>query len=399
MKIIAVLEGTDARGGGFNQALNAVLQMRRICDGRFDFEVFTDVRSNLAHLTKLGVAATFFSFSLSDRLARYLTSSPRLQVRFKRLGLMGRFERQLLDHGCDLAYFVTPSGSSAALQRLNYIATLWDLCHRDTPEFPEVREFGELTVREDGLRTELAAAFAILTDSAALADAASRRYGIDRDRLLAMPFAPAPQLESGSAKDKASVLAKYRLNEGYFFYPAQFWAHKNHIRILQALLVLRDAGHRPAVVFAGGDQGSRCHVDDFARRNKVEGQVRFLGFVPAEDLRGLYEGSRAVVMPTYFGPTNLPPLEAWLLGRPLVYSSQCHEQAGEAALLVDPDDAKALADAMTACDDEATRNRLVAAGKSRLREIEEERLRAETALLARLSQFASRRVCWPTYQA
>ena len=391
MKVIAVLEGTDARGGGFNQALNAIVQMRRLCEGRFDFEVFTDVRSNLEHLSKLGVAATHFSFSLSDRLARYLTSSPRLQVRFKRLGLAGRFERKLLEHGCDLAYFVTPSGSSAALQRLNYIATVWDLCHRDTPEFPEVREFGELTVRDDALRTKFAAAFAILTDSTALAEAVSRRYGIDHDRLLAMPFAAAPQLESGSAKDKAAVLGKYRLQEGYFFYPAQFWAHKNHIRILQAMLLLKE---RSRVVFAGGDQGNRRHVEDFARKNGIERHVRFLGFVPAEDLRGLYEGCAAVVMPTYFGPTNLPPLEAWLLGKPLVYSRFCAEQAGDAALCVDPDSAEELARAMRAALDPATAAALAERGKAQLQHIDRQRAEAEAELLRRLVQFEARRRCW-----
>ena len=99
-------------------------------------------------------------------------------------------------------------------------------------------------------------------------------------------------------------------------------------------------------------------------------------------------------MPTYFGPTNLPPLEAWLLGRPLVYSARCREQAGDAALLVDPDDARALADALIACNDEGTRKRLVAAGRSRLEEVGRERVRAEAALLARLTQFAARRACW-----
>jgi len=65
-----------------------------------------------------------------------------------------------------------------------------------------------------------------------------------------------------------------------------------------------------------------------------------LGFVPIEDMRGLYEGSLAIVMPTYFGPTNIPPLEAWTLEKPLIYSTHLAEQAGDAALLIDPNNAK-----------------------------------------------------------
>jgi glycosyltransferase involved in cell wall biosynthesis len=277
----------------------------------------------------------------------------------------------------------------------NFIATVWDLCHRDTPEFPEVRESAEFQVREHFYRTILPSAFVVLTDSTALAAAIVRRYGIDPERLLPMPFAPAPFLAPGASAEKLGVLEKYGLNEGYFLYPAQFWAHKNHIRILQALLLLKSDGYQLRVAFAGGDKGGRAYIEGFAETSALRDQVRFLGFVPSEDMRGLYEGCCAVVLPTYFGPTNIPRLEAWLIGRPLIYSSRFREQAGDAALYVDPDDANALAQAMRACTDPATSARLVAAGTLRLRQVEQQRKEAESALLARLRQFEARRACWP----
>lgn len=395
MKVVAILENDVASGGGFNQALNAIVQMREVCKGSFDFEVWTTKAVNVAVLRELGVLAETFAFSVADKLLSYLSANPwwhLCQVRFK---LTGPLEKKLLRHGCDLAYFVTPSARPNILQRLNFIATVWDLCHRDTPEFPEVREFARFQVREHLYRTSLPSAFAILTDSAALAAKVSQRYGIDGDRLLPMPFAPAPFLSAAAAAQTRQVLDKYGVAEGYFFYPAQFWAHKNHVRILQALLLLRDRGHRPQVAFAGGDQGNRAHVERFMDAHALRDQVHLLGFVPAEDMRGLYEGCGAVVMPTYFGPTNIPPLEAWLVGRPLIYSSQFKEQAGDAALCVNPDDPEALAQAMLACSDAGTRARLIEAGSTRLRHVEQQRRDAESALLERLRQFAARRGTWP----
>jgi glycosyltransferase involved in cell wall biosynthesis len=395
MKIVAVLEADVESGGGFNQALNALVQMRDICRGRFDFEVLTTLRSNVGVLRELDVAAEVFAFSFADKILSYLAPSPwwhPVQVRTRPIG---PFERNLLRRGCDLVYFVAPSARPLMLQRLNYIATVWDLCHRDTPEFPEIRASAEFQVRERLYRLSLPAAFAVLTDSPALAAAASRRYGVDPERFLPMPFAPAPFLSRGASADKAAVLAKHGLEEGYFFYPAQFWAHKNHIRILQALLILKRDGHRPRVAFAGGDQGNRAHVERFVAANGLSDQVRFLGFVPGEDMRGLYEGCCAVIMPTYFGPTNIPPLEAWLVGKPLIYSSQLKDQAGDAALYADPDDAGALAAAMRACSDPAACARLVEAGALRLRHFEEQRTQAAAVLLARLRQFEARRACWP----
>lgn len=99
----------------------------------------------------------------------------------------------------------------------------------------------------------------------------------------------------------------------------------------------------------------------------------------------------AVVMPTYFGPTNLPPLEAWALGKPLVYSSCCAEHAGDAAILAGPDDAEQLARAIQEALDPATAARL---GTLRLQQVEQQRTQAELELIRRLQQFKSRRECW-----
>lgn len=392
MKVVAILEGDATAGGGFNQALNAILQMRRLSEGRFEFEVLTDRQANIRTLGELGVVAELVRYTSFDRLISSSSVYPWWQSLQARLKLVGPFEKALLARRCDLVYFAAPSAKAKALQRLNYIATVWDLCHRDALEFPESREFFQ--VREHLYRALLTPAVVILTDSPSLADAAAHRYGVDRGRILPMPFAPAAFLRHGTSTDKATVLRKYGLEEGYFFYPAQFWAHKNHVRILEALALLRDRGERPAAVFAGGDQGNRAYVEATTDRLGLHEQVRFLGFVPAEDMRGLYEGAGAVVMPTYFGPTNIPPLEAWAAGKPLIYSAQFKEQVGEAAICVNPDNAKELAEGMLACAREETRASLVRMGALRLREIERERTEAESALLQRLQQFESKRACW-----
>lgn len=395
MKVVAVLEGDATHGGGFNQALNAVLQMHRVCEGRFAFEVLADRDESVGLLHKLGITATRIRFSFLDRLISYFGSHAWWYLLQARVRLVGPFERTLLAHGCDLVYFATPSAKATSLQRLNYVMTVWDLCHRDAPEFPEIREFAEYQVRERLFRAALVPAVAILTDSERLADNAARRYGVDRERFLAMPFAPSALLDTSLSADKSTVLRKHGLAEGYYFYPAQFWAHKNHVRIVQALALLRKQGTQATVVFVGGDKGNRSHVERLADRLDVRKQVHFLGFVPAEDMRALYEGARALVMPTYFGPTNMPPLEAWMTGTPVIYSSLFREQVGDAAICVDVEDTADLARAMAACADAQTRARLASAGALRLQEIAQQRTLAERDLLARLARFEARRSCWP----
>jgi glycosyltransferase involved in cell wall biosynthesis len=75
-----------------------------------------------------------------------------------------------------------------------------------------------------------------------------------------------------------------------------------------------------------------------AEREGVEGMVHYLGYVPDEDMPGLYSQAAALIMPTFFGPTNIPVVEAWSLGCPVITSDirGVREQTRDAAVLVDP---------------------------------------------------------------
>jgi glycosyltransferase involved in cell wall biosynthesis len=394
MKVVAIIENTIVAGGGFNQSLNAILQMQDICKGRFEFEVLTTCHENVSCLAQLGAAARHVKISFIDKLLVHWALSPAWRTVQRRTKYTGPFERRLLRMGCDLAYFVSPTPSPIMLQRLNFIATVWDLCHRDFPEFPEVRSFGEIQARERMLHATLPGAYAVIGDSDELVDAMGRLYGIDRHRMISMPFSPSPLMHKEMLADPAQVLCKHGLRQGYFYYPAQFWAHKNHNRIIQATAILRQQGIRIDVAFAGGDAGELQRLKEKVKRLNLAEQIRFLGFVPNEDMRSLYEGCRALIMPTYFGPTNIPPLEAWSAKRPLIYSSHLAAQVGDAALLVDPDDAESLAAGMRQClDDEVVAN-LVARGTRRLEEIETTRRKAESLLLEALERFARRMQAW-----
>jgi glycosyltransferase involved in cell wall biosynthesis len=394
MKIIAVLETPITSGGGFNQGLNAIMQMRSICNGRFEFEVFNTIAGNIKFLEKLGLNGVWFKPTLIERaIARANRNLRRLTRQSSRKNI-SLLEKKLIEHGADVVYFLTQSATPEFLQQLNYITTVFDLCHRDTPEFPEVRCFGEFQGRERHFKNNLSPALLVITESERLSGLVSQRYGIDRERCLAMPMSPSPFLQNEFIADKCSVMKEYNLEEGYFFYPAQFWPHKNHARILEALVLLRVAGVNLRVVFSGSDQGNRSHIENLVARHSLNEQVKFLGFVPEEHMRGLYEGCTAVVMPTYFGPTNLPPLEAWMIGKPLVYSAHLKEHAGEAAIYANPDSAMELAEAMKAVTDPDTAARLVKNGALRLSQIEQQRKDSEAELINCLLQFEARRKCW-----
>lgn len=395
MKIIAITNNTIGAGGGFDQALNAILQMKKLCDGRFEFEVITTQKTNLHIFKSLSINSELLKITLIDRILVRISQNRFWHVIQKKIRFIGPTEKKLIQRKCDIVYFITPNELASALQKINYITTVLDLCHREFPEFPEVRNNNEFYIREAYYHQNVSSAVIALTDSTRLSKLLSDFYGISDHRLIAMPFSASPLIKEDLLIDTKSTLEKHKIDDEYFFYPAQFWSHKNHIRILDALKLLRDEHNwKPTMVFSGRDAGNLAHIKNIISNYKLISQVKILGFIPHEDMHVIYKNAIAVVMPTYFGPTNMPPLEAWSIGTPLIYSSHLREQTGNAALLINPDDTIELAKAMLDITNEDTREILINLGKEKLKEIEHQRSCAEKELLFALEKFSKRRECW-----
>jgi glycosyltransferase involved in cell wall biosynthesis len=280
-------------------------------------------------------------------------------------------------NGVDFLLTLSPTVPAFTF-RLPFVIPIFDLNHRLQPEFPEVSAFGETNIRDHFYINTCKFATLILVDSEIGKADVLRFYGnlIDEDRVRVLPYYP--PIDRRAVPDPgelARVRAKYNLPSRYFFYPAQFWPHKNHALILEAIKRIADeTGEAVPVIFCGAfwNYTMAHHFKDvmaLALKLGIADRVRYLGSVPDEDMAALYTLSAGLVMPTFFGPTNIPPLEAWHFGRPVITSDirGAREQNGDAALLVDPRSPEALAQAMQRIwRDNALSADLVARGKQRL---------------------------------
>ncbi len=267
------------------------------------------------------------------------------------------WERFFAAHGIDLLVF-TADADLAPRAGVPYVVAVHDIQHRLHPEFPEVSADGEWDRREARLRPLIEGAAVLLVDSEVGREDLLEAYGdtgIAPEAVRPLPFLPAHYLSGADTSPVARerVRAELRLPERFLFYPAQFWPHKNHRRIVEALALLAEAGLRVPVVFAGthaGELRERTFAELMAAAAEagVDDLVHATGYVPDEAMAALYADAIALVMPTYFGPTNIPVLEAFGLGCPVITSDirGVREQAGDAALLVDPGSAEAIAGAI-----------------------------------------------------
>jgi len=215
------------------------------------------------------------------------------------------------------------------------------LGHLDLPEFPEISHDAQFFIREDMYRKCLNKAFSVIVDSDYGKSRVINKYLLDSERVEVLKFLPAIQQE----KEFVDIRKKYNIANQYIFYPAQFWPHKNHIYIVESLSILKwQYGICVSVVFTGSDKGTLDHVMAVAEKLKVKDLVYYLGFVESNIMPLLYKQSIALVMPTYLGPTNIPPLEALSYGVPICYSDKqsFREQLRDAAFYMDLDKPSSL---------------------------------------------------------
>jgi len=346
MRIGVILESGLYSGGGYQQELSVALLLKKHQgDDSLKFIFYTSDKKNMDVLRACGIDAAYFrkySFCNIVSLAFFQGWKARKVFHAFRM-IVSSFERTLLKDGIDFVYFLKPSFLSLVLSKMNYMITVWDLCHRDHPEFPEVGFGGEYEYREYIYNNALKKATAILTDSSLGRLNVVRRYGCDMDHVHEARFFP---LLDNSKSIDLDIKAKYSIKNPYVFYPAQLWPHKNHIYILDALKCLQTKfGVAVDAVFSGTDRGNLNYVHNYACKIGLSDRVHDVGFVPDSEVKAFYKQALALVMPTYFGPTNIPPLEAFALGCPVCYSDLpgLKDQVRDAAFLMDLNDPEILA--------------------------------------------------------
>jgi glycosyltransferase involved in cell wall biosynthesis len=272
-----------------------------------------------------------------------------------------------------------------------FLFTLFDLGHLMHPYFPELSDRGEWDRRQQHFSRYLPRAAGVIVPNSAGKDQLLRHFPVEENRVICLPH-PTPEfaLRAASEGDDTERRERLGVRGRYLFYPAQFWAHKNHYNAVRALARLPEY----QLVLVGSDKGQAGHVSALVSELGLEGRVHTLGFVEVHDLVALYRGAHALLYPSFLGPENLPPLEAFALGCPVVAADVpgAREQLGDAAPLVCPTDPEAMAAAVRRLEDDAERARRVESGRRLAGEYTAERY--VRGVFAFLDDFEHIRRCW-----
>lgn len=253
--------------------------------------------------------------------------------------------RKFSKHKCDLWIF--PSQDELSYQvDVPALSTIHDLMHRYESSFPEISANGTYQVRENHYKNMCKYVEGILVDSEVGKKHVYESYHRDLETIFVLPYiAPKYIFENKTSPDFDE---KYKLPKKFIFYPAQFWKHKNHERLILAIHEVKRKYSDIHLVLVGSKKNGYKDAEELVNKHGLNESVHFLGYVPDEDMPELYRRARALVMPTFFGPTNIPQLEAFVLECPVATSNiyGIPEQVGDAALLFDPTSVTDIANAI-----------------------------------------------------
>ncbi len=317
MKVAIVIDQPFHSGGG-SVAVNAIIQKIKLMSAKnstinftildFSRTVFINQQTNIATLN--------FRETLFDKIIRKIGKLIFYKLAFYNLGevLFGLhiFNRVKKKKGFDLVFFTSPSKLTFVNINLPQITTVWDFGHLEYPALPEYKKTKVFFQRQDFLKYNLARSFMILTESEHNKAKIRNNFGIDDNKIRVVEFS-----------DNIDVHTKYIANkpskEKFFFYPAQFWAHKNHIQILEATELFVEKYRKDIkIVFTGEEKGNYAFIQSLIKKKGLEDKIECLGFVTREKVYNLYSQCIGVLFLSILGPSNIPPLEAKLFGKELV---------------------------------------------------------------------------------
>ncbi len=247
---------------------------------------------------------------------------------------------RLCDAHIDLLIVPFP-GLFGFMENMPFVAVIGDVMSRryPSPRYLTLRNrFQAMIVHR------FAAKYSVLSvaDSPQGMEDLHEYFKIPKEKIRVVPHVPPDYIYRNQHMDRKTadkLLSKYNLPEEFLFYPSELCRDKNHVTLLQALNILRRRyGVSIPLILAGGPGDSYKEIMQTIAESALHDQVTYLGFVTGEEIVALYKRAAALAFASICGPTSIPPLEAMILGTPVlcpnIFSNPA--QVGDAAVLFDP---------------------------------------------------------------
>jgi glycosyltransferase involved in cell wall biosynthesis len=273
-------------------------------------------------------------------------------LNIKKLGLfilsfIDPFYDNILKNKFDLILFTTPSSTTFFFGK-NSSTAVHDLMHITETKFKESSSLF-ITLYRNRIYNNIADNFnSIFVDSFFGKNMFKKYYNSNSNlNISVLPYS-CPDYIIKSLETNHEVNNFDTFFGDYIFYPASFWEHKNHINLIKAFSIVKTKIPNINLVLTGKKNKNFKNIYNITKSLNLEKSIFFIGFVDDNKLHLLYKNAIAMIMPTFFGPTNIPPIESIYCNCPVLVSDiyGMREQLETAALYFNPNDISSIANSI-----------------------------------------------------
>lgn len=341
-RIAFTLIGGKTWTGGYNYLLNLLRVLSHFDHGALEPVLFlgTDLDSDDVEPFRLISGVEIITSELMNK-------SRRRSVLLRTLicGVHPSIKRLFNDNRIDIVFESAQFfGKNIGIPAIAWIP---DFQHRDLPHFFSYIAWWK---RELGFRKQIETGRFIMLSSYNACETCERYYPATIGRTYVVRFNQS-LLSRPADHVVSSVRQLYGLPERYFYLPNQFWQHKNHILVIQALGLLKRNGYSVVIAASGKklDPNNPDYfeeVEELIKQEEVVDEFRLLGMVPYADVASLMVGSLAIINPSLYEGWSTTVEEARALQVPMLLSDlPVHrEQATGLAHFFDRTNVSELAD-------------------------------------------------------
>lgn len=185
-------------------------------------------------------------------------------------------------------------------------------------------------------------------------------YNVDTERIHVVPFAvESPHIDMAYSID---CLKKYNIKQDFFYLPNQFWRHKNHSIVVDALEdICKNSEREILIISSGSSKDTRTssyffEIKKSIKEKELTSNFKLLGIIPYRDVIHLMYASCAVINPSFFEGWSTTVEEAKSLGKQLIVSNlNVHkEQLGKEASFFSPSSSVELVEKILMIDCHST---------------------------------------------
>lgn len=278
-------------------------------------------------------------------LENIVSNFQNIEVEKHEISEKARVDNFLKENDIHLLYYPLPMPKKHGT--FPFFCTVWDLIHLKAPYFPEVSENNQFVHRERMYSEILREASAIVAESKQGKGELLTFYNLNPEKIIVQPMPPSSVIQQIITEDDHyRFLEKNSLTKkGFFYYPANFWPHKNHYNLLKSFSLLIGSFPDIKLVLTGADWGNWAYLKEQIDLLKLNDYVINLGFVTFKEVKILYETSYALIMCTMYDPTSIPLIEAMACHCPIICTDTLghREQTNNNALFIKAESAEDIA--------------------------------------------------------